>query len=174
MGHFRIGRVFISVLWLAVFSFLLGCQTIETREAAQGGDKGLEASAQSGFSEENLCSLLTKQEVGALLKKKMADPELSGDDCTYRVAQPSSLTEFRIQMSTDDGSGFNFNRQSGKDEGRKIKEVKGLGDAAYFDDSYLHVLKGNVWLIFMTTGTGQLPSEKVMKALAKKAADRLP
>ena len=174
MRHFGMGKVFFGVLWLSVLSFLLGCQTIETREKAQADDAGREASAQSTLSKANLCSLLSKKEVGTLLKKKMADPELSGDDCKYRVAQPSSLTEFSIQMSTDDGSGFNYNKESGRDQGRKIKEVKGIGDAAYFDDSYLHVLKGNVWLIFTTASTGQHPSEKVMKALAKKAVDRLP
>ncbi len=174
MKRFGMLKVFVGVLLLSVFSLMLGCQTVQTREAAQGADTEREASAQSTFNKDNLCSLLSKQEVGALLKKKIEDPEFSINECTYKVVQPSSLKEFSIQISTDDGSGFNYNKESGKDRGRKIREVKGIGDAAYFDDGHLHVLKGHVWLIFWTGSSGKHPSEKVMKALAKKAADRLP
>ncbi len=146
-----------------------------TQEASgQGAEAGSEVSVQSTFKKENLCSLLSKKEVGALLRKKMHDPEFFINQCTYKVVQPSALEEFSIEISYDDGSGFEYNRRSGREQGRKIKQVKDIGDAAYFDGGHLNVLKGHVWLIFWTGSTGKHPSEKVMKALAKKAVDRLP
>ncbi|MFZ2196759.1 MAG: hypothetical protein WAV13_03435 [Thermodesulfovibrionales bacterium] len=174
MKHFGKGKVFFSILWLSVFSFLLGCETIPIREAIQNDDTEPEVSVQSTFKKEDLCSLLSKQEVGALLKKKMEDPEFFINQCTYKVVQPSPLSEFSIEISFDDGSGFNYNKKSGKEQGRKIRDVKGIGDAAYFDGGHLNVIKGHVWLIFWTGSSGKHPEEKVMKALAKKAVDRLP
>jgi hypothetical protein len=152
----------------------LAAKQFKPARRPQGADTEREASAQSAFNKDNLCSLLSKQEVGALLKKNMEDPEFSINECTYKVVQPSSLKEFSIQISNDDGSGFNYNKESGRDRGRKIRDVKGIGDAAYFDGGHLNVLKGNNWLIFGTASAGQHPSEKVIKALAKKAVDRLP
>ncbi len=129
---------------------------------------------QSSFKREDLCSLLSKKEVGAILKKKMEEPEFFINQCKYKVVQPSALKEFSIEISYDDGSGFEYNRRSGREQGRKIRQVKDVGDAAYLDGEHLHVLKGHVWLIFWTGSSGKHPSEKVMKALAKRAVDRLP
>jgi hypothetical protein len=151
-------------------------QSGDTEQAGsvESVDTEREGSVQSIFKKEELCSLLSKKEVGALLKKKMEDPEFFINQCKYRVVQPSALSEFSIEISYDDGSGFEYNRRSGREQGRKIKQVKDIGDAAYFDGGHLNVLKGHVWLIFWTGSSGKHPSEKVMKALAKKAVDRLP
>ena len=174
MKYFGMGKVFFSILLLSVFSFIIGCETIPIREATQNDDAEQEVSVQSTFKKEDLCSLLSKQEVGALLKKKMEDPEFFINQCTYKVVQPSALSELSIEISFDDGSGFNYNKKSGRELGRKIREVKGIGDAAYFDGGHFSVIKGNIWLIFWTGSSGKHPSENVIKALAKKAVDRLP
>ncbi len=207
MKYFGMGKVLFSVLWLSVFSFMLSCQTVQTREETRSVDKEQavsvradekepaapaqpaitehetsvqsvdteqQQSVQSTFKKEDLCSLLSKKEVGALLKKKMEEPEFFINQCKYKVVQPSALKEFSIEISYDDGSGFEYNRRSGREQGRKIRQVKDVGDAAYLDGEHLHVLKGHVWLIFWTGSSGKHPSEKVMKALAKKAVDRLP
>jgi hypothetical protein len=163
-------KVFFSVLLLSVILCSVSCQTVPGGSVQQpaGG------SPAQTYRSEKLCSLLTKEEVGAVLKMKIAEPKFFVNECTYKPAQPSSFVGFNIQISKDDGSEFNYNKESGKKQGRKILEVKGIGDSAYFDDAFLNVLKGNVWLNFSTSSHGRHPSKEAIKTLAKKAVDRLP
>ena len=146
-----------------------GCETIP------GGAvrKPISGASADTYRSEKLCTLLTKEEVGAALKMKMAEPKFFVNECTFKPAQPSSLISFNIQISTDDGSQFNYNRESGKKQGRKIVDVRGIGDSAYFDDSFLNVLKGNVWLTFSTSSHGRQPTRATMKSLAGKAVERI-
>jgi len=146
-----------------------GCETIP------GGAvrKPISGASADTYRSEKLCTLLTKEEVGAALKMKMAEPKFFVNECTFKPAQPSSLISFNIQISTDDGSQFNYNRESGKKQGRKIVDVRGVGDSAYFDDSFLNVLKGNVWLNFSTASHGRHPTKAAIKALARRAVDRI-
>lgn len=168
-------KIFSSVLLLYVFLFSVSCQTVPNGKPVASGKAEQERPSLQTFRKENLCSLLTKEEVGTLLKRKMEDPKFFVNECTYKAVQPSPLIEFSIQISTDDGSGFNYNKESGKKQGRRIREVQGVGNAAYFDDAHFNVLKGNNWLNFGTAASsGHRPSEEVIKALAKKAVDRLP
>ncbi len=175
MKSFGLVKVFFSVLWLCVCLLTVSCHTVSGSNPVSSGKAEQERLSQQTFRKDNLCSLLTKEEVGALLKRKMEDPKFFVNECTYKAVQPSPLKEFSIQISTDDGSGFNYNKESGKKQGRKIREVQGIGNAAYFDDSHFNVLKGNNWLTFGTAAnSGDHPSEELIKALAKKAVDRLP
>jgi hypothetical protein len=160
------------------FPYLLSCIislctnvpiSLTNSKPVPSGKAEQERSSQQTFRIENLCSLLTKGGVGALLKRKMEDPKFFVNESTYKAVQPSPLKEFSISISTDDGSGFNYNKESGKKQGRRIREVQGIGKGAYFDDGHFHVLKGNHWLTFGTAASsGHHPPEEVIKALAKK------
>ena len=176
MKPFGMVKVFFRVLWPSVFLFTLSCQTVPSSKPVPSGQAEQVRTSQQTFRKENLCSLLTKEEVGAILKRKMEDPKFFVSHCTYKAVQPSPLEEFDIQISTDDGSGFNYNKESGRKQGRRIREVQGIGNAAYFDDASFNVLKGNYWLNFGTAASSpeHHPTEEVIKALAKKAVDRLP
>lgn len=160
-------KVFFSILITSIFLCLLSCQTVPGGSVQQIFGS---SPAQTSYRSEKLCTLLTKEEVGAVLKMEMAEPKFFVNECTYKPVKSSSFPGFSIQVSTDDGSGFNYNKESGKKQRRRIIEVKGIGDSAYFDDAFLNVLKGNVWLLF---SAGSNPSKEAMKTLAKKAVDRL-
>ena len=160
-----------------IYGALLSCFLLCTEgcETIPGGAvlKPISGASADTYRSEKLCTLLTKEEVGAALKMKMAEPKYFVNECTFKPAQPSSLISFNIQISTDDGSQFNYNRESGKKQGRKIVDVRGVGDSAYFDDSFLNVLKGNVWLAFSTSSHGRQPTRATMKSLAGKAIERI-
>ncbi len=163
------------VLLPTLFLITVNCQTVPGGKPASvdGTEQG--RSVQPPFNREKLCSLLTKEEVGAVVKQQMEAPKFFVNECTYRAVQPSSLKEFSIQISADDGTGFNYNRESGRKQGRRIREVPGIGKSAYFDDGHFHVLKGNSWLTFGSAAEyGHHPSEEMIKTLAKKAVDKLP
>ncbi len=175
MKPFGMVRVFFGVLWSCVFAFALSCQTVPSVKPVPSGQAEQERYSQQTFRKESLCSLLTKEEVGTALKRRVEDPKFFVNECTYKAGQPSPLKEFSIQISTDDGSGFNYNKESGKKQGRRVREVQGIGSSAYFDDAHFHVLKGNSWLTFGSAAeSGHHPSEEMTKTLAKKAVDRLP
>jgi hypothetical protein len=175
MKPFGIVRVFFSVLLLSMFCITVSCQTVPDGKPAPIVKTEQERSVQPSFNKEKLCSLLTKEEVGAVLKRKMEDPKFFVNECTYKVVQPSPVKEFTIQIETDNGTGFNYNKESGKRQGRRIREVQGIGSSAYFDDPYFHVLKGNSWLTFGLAQFERHPSsEEMIMNLAKKAVDRLP
>lgn len=162
-------KYFLGVLLTCALFCAAGCETIPDGAVR----KPYSGSSAEAYRSEKLCALLTKEEVGAVLKTKMAEPKFFANECTFKPAQPSSLISFNIQVSTDDGSQFSYNRESGKKQGRKIVDVRGIGDSAYFDDSFLNVLKGNVWLNFSTASHGRHPTKAAIKALAKKAVDRI-
>lgn len=162
-------KFFFGSLLTGILLCAAGCETIPGG-AVQKPFSGFSAET---YRSEKLCTLLTKEEVGAVLKAKMGEPKFFVNECTFKPAQPSPLISFNIQISTDDGSQFNYNRESGKKQGRRIMDVKGIGDSAYFDDSFLNVLKGNVWLNFSTASHGRHPTKTMIKALAKKAVDRI-
>jgi hypothetical protein len=175
MKLFSMTKTFFSILLPCVFLLAVSCQTVPSSNPVPSGQAEQERSSQQTFRKENLCSLLTKEEVGAVLKRKMEDPKFFVRTCTYKAVQPSPLKEFSISISTDDGSGFNYNKESAKKEGLRIREVQGIGNGAYFCYGHFHVLKGNHWLTFGTAASSEHhPSEEVIIALAKKAADRLP
>ncbi len=162
-------KYFFFVVLTSVLLCAAGCETIPGA-AVQKPFSG--ASAET-YRSEKLCTLLTKEEVGAALKTKMAEPKFFVNECTFKPAQPSSLISFNIQISADDGSQFNYNRETGRKQGRKIVEVRGIGDSAYFDDSFFNVLKGNVWLNFSTASHGRHPTKTTIKSLARKAIERI-
>ncbi|RPJ06576.1 MAG: hypothetical protein EHM36_06805, partial [Deltaproteobacteria bacterium] len=175
MKHLRMEKVMIGALLTSLFLIAVSCQTLPEGKPAPGGMTEQERPVRSTFNRERLCSLLTKEEVGAVLKQKMEEPKFFVSECTYRVVQPSPLKAFSIQISTDDGSGFNYNKESGKRQGRRVREVQGIGNGAYFDDAHFHVLKGNAWLTFgLATFERGPSSEEMITNLAKKAADRVP
>ena len=162
-------KLFLGALLTCALICAAGCETVP------GGAvrKPFGGALADAYRSDKLCTLLTKEEVGAVLKTKMAEPKFFVNECTFKPAQPSSLISFSIQISTDDGSQFNYNRESGKKSGRRIVDVRGIGDSAYFDDSFLNVLKGNVWLNFSTASHGRHPTKTAIKALAIKAVDRI-
>lgn len=174
MKHSGTGKIMLGALLMPLFLMAASCQTVSDGKPAGDGMAKHGPAAQPAFNRERLCSLLTKEEVGAVLKQRMEEPRFFVNECSYRVIQPSPIKEFSIQISKDDGSGFNYNRESGKRQGRRITEVQGIGSAAYFDDAHFHVLKGNSWLTFGLATFERNGSDEMIKALAKKAADRLP
>jgi len=176
MKHISMMKTFFAILLPYVFLFGVSCQTVTSSQSVSSGQAEQESSQRQTFRKENLCSLLTKEEVGAVLDRKMEDPKFFVNGCTYKVVQPSPLKEFRIKISTDDGSGFNYNKESAKKQGLRIREVQGIGNGAYFCYGHFNVLKGNKWLTFGTTASSPQhhPSEELIIVLAKKAADRLP
>ena len=168
-------NAFFGVLLPCFFLFAVSCQTVPRGTTVASGKTEQEGLPRQTFRKERLCSLLTKEEVGAVLNKKVEEPRFFVSECTYKVAQPSPLESFSISISTDDESGFNYNKESGKKMGRRVREVQDIGNSAYFDDGHFHVLKGNHWLTFSTRADfGHHPPEEVIKALAKKAVERLP
>jgi hypothetical protein len=175
MKPFGMIKVFFSVLLPSLFLITVSCQTVPDGKPAPIVKTEQERSVQPTFNREKLCSLLTKEEVGAVLKQKMEEPRFFVRECTYKAVQPSLLKEFSVSISTDDGSGFNYNKESGRKQDRRVREVQGIGNSAYFDDAHFHVLKGNSWLTFGSAAEfGHHPSEEMIKTLAKKAVDRLP
>ena len=102
--------------------------------------------------------------------------DASGNIAPNRVIKgPTTNLDGPAALSTDDGTGFSYNKESGRKQGRRVREVQGIGSSAYFDDAHFHVLKGNSWLTFGSAAeSGHHPSEEMIKTLAKIAIDRLP
>jgi hypothetical protein len=141
MNHSGMEKIMLGALLMPLFLMAASCQTVSDGKPPGDGMAEHGPAVQPAFNRERLCSLLTKEEVGAVLKQRVEEPRFFVNECSYRVIQPSPIKEFSIQISKDDGSGFNHNREFGRRQGRRIKEVQGIGSAAYFDDAHFHVLK---------------------------------
>ena|SRR5215813_8444155 len=119
------------------------------------------------------CSLLTRDEVGAVLGQPVTNAKLQRfprPNCSY-ILGDGSLTVF---VFTD------LSARGGFEAGKRMQDshtepVAGVGDQAYWSPGIktLNILKGNIYFTVQFYG---IPSGSLetMKALAQRAADRLP
>ena len=80
MKHSGMVKVFFSILIPSVFLCLMSCQTVPGASVQQT----VFGSNAETYRSKKLCTLLTKEEVGAALKIKMAEPEFFVNECTYK------------------------------------------------------------------------------------------
>lgn len=119
------------------------------------------------------CSLLTKEEVGTVLGQEVSDAKVRSSpkpNCQYSVGE-GSVTVF---VFTDPSAAGGF--QTGKTmQDVHTEVVTGVGNEAYWspDIKTLNVLKGNTYFTVQFYGVSSA-SKETMKALAQKAAARLP
>ena len=119
------------------------------------------------------CSLITKEEVGTVLGQEVSEAKVRSSprpNCQYSVGE-GSVTVFVFTDATAAG-GF----QAGKTmQDAHTEVVSGIGDEAYWspDIKTLNVLKGNIYFTVQFYGVSS-GSKETMKALAQKAASRLP
>ena len=119
------------------------------------------------------CSLLTKEEVGTVLGQEVSEVKVRSapkPNCQYSVGD-GAVTVF---VFTDPSAAGGF--QTGKTmQDVHTEAVTGLGNEAYWtpDIKTLNVLKGNVYFTVQFYGVSS-GSKETMKALAQKAATRLP
>ena len=119
------------------------------------------------------CSLLTKEEVGTVLGQEVSEAKVRSSpkpNCQYSVGE-GSVTVF---VFTDPSAAGGF--QTGKTmQDVHTEVVTGVGSEAYWspDIKTLNVLKGNIYFTVQFYGVSS-GSKETMKALAQKAATRLP
>lgn len=119
------------------------------------------------------CALLTKEEVGTVLGQEVSEAKVRTSprpNCQYSIGE-GSVTVF-VFTDTSAAGGF----QAGKTmQDAHTEVVSGVGNEAYWspDIKTLNVLKGNIYFTIQFYGVSS-GSKETMKALAQKAATRLP
>ncbi len=150
-----------------------GCETKKTGSAGQAAQKEMKKIA---FDPKNPCNLLTKEEVEAVMKQKVGEPQPQDYACSYESADSTKLSSLIFSLEDVEAAGlFKGMRETFKQSGAEVKEVEGVGDGAYFSHKMLHVLKGKYFFHFSSVGNeGYELTEEAIKSLAKTAMEKLP
>ena len=158
---------YICFVILLFFIFAAGCETKKTGAAK---DKKLV------FIPKNPCNLLTKEEVEAVMKQKVKEPQPQDYACTYESMDSVKFTSLLFMLEDVDAAElFKGMRQDFEKSGKPVKQVDGIADGAYFQGKDLHVLKGKFFFHFQSVGNeGCELGEEAIKSLAKTAVDKLP
>jgi hypothetical protein len=169
MKNLEIRRCFLSVVILLFLVFTVGCETKKSGSAKTGGQKIV-------FNPQNPCNLLTKDEVEAVMKQKVKEPEPQAYACTYESVDSVKFTSLIFSLEHTDAAGlFKGMREHFEKTGQQVKPVEGVGDGAFFQGKELHVLKGKYFFHFQSSGNEAYElREDAIKSLAKTGVDKLP
>jgi hypothetical protein len=124
------------------------------------------------------CALITTEDVTAATGRKdfgHARPKDGGTSCRYASSR-GSVTVWVVESQTrKDFDGFH---KLLADQGKRVEEVSGVGDAAYFWDDRLYVQVGTHGLTVQVAANELQPAapgatRPAVIALARKGADRL-
>lgn len=141
----------------------IGCNSDSSGEAAAPGNKASGSTANAL----DVCSLLSKEDVGAVIGEAIVEVEANGDTCSYQTedAMASSVEiEVRQTGAADEMQAAQDAAGVLGDMGADVKDAKGaegelgellseasssvsgIGDEAFFGaNQQLHVLKNNVY-----------------------------
>lgn len=149
----------------------------------------------SGGSGYKPCDLLTREEVEAVLGEAIEAPETSitGNPlgqtlCMYSAAAENSFAYVQLSIirEKDIMEALRKSGQSAKKlytegkalyEAGKVRDVPGIGDAAYREGATLTLLSGGTLMSVSALVKGTQPADlstDILKSLAQKALDRLP
>ena len=137
-----------------------------------------EASAPSGASGIDPCSLITKAEAEATLGKTVGEPDrtpqsFSGDWCAYQAVGAADTVVIGVERGV---SAEGFKSQAEEESGMEVTPVPDLGDEAYSALS-VYVRKGDIFLTVSIDAGDFTTLEDRTKAtvqLAQMAVARLP
>ena len=133
----------------------------------------------------NPCPILTKEEVGAVMKVVIEDAEPANGGCSYYTGKPEYMAfDVFAETPNDPLKGFKDAKKEHEDGAKKyggfVKEIKGLGDFAFYRgetnsaEKWLFVLKGKHLFTFAARQPGMdRISEEGIKALAGKALEKI-
>lgn len=162
-------RIFVGFSCLAALAavlFAAGCGS----SSSGGGAGQTSTTALISKQANNLdpCSLLSKDDVAAVIGQHVADPKRSGTSCSYDSTDASKFESLLVVAQA--GTRDDFAYQKKVLGGDKTRDVNGVGDAAAFlTDTQIVVLKNDV--LINITGFG-IPGDQ-LPVLAKKAADQV-
>ena len=164
-----------GVLWaglvvvvLIAFLVAAGCDTGKTGSAGK-------AKQELVFDPKNPCNILTKEEVEAVIKQKVKDPQPQDYACTYESADSQKFTSLIFSLEDADAAGlFKGMKELFEKSGKPVKAVEGMGDGAFVYEKELHVLKGKYFFHFQSSGNkGYELDEDAIRHLARTAVDKL-
>jgi hypothetical protein len=169
-------RICLGLILLGSLALYSGC---DTKKA--GSDR---PPVKISFDPKKPCNLWTKEEVEAVMKKKIKEPETGDYFCTYTSVDHSTSTSLNIMITEETGS-FNEAKESAQNSGWLLKQVEGIGEGAFFLDydkehkdqklRFLEVHRKNyVFSINSTATDGHTLSDEALIILAKKAFEKLP
>ena len=164
-----VGLIVIVLLALLV---TIGCDTNKNGSVDKAGQK----IKKIVFDPKNPCNLLTKDELEAVIKQKVRDPQPQDYACTYESVDSKKFTSLIFSLEAGDATGLLFSgmRNRFEESGKPVKQVAGVGDGAYFYEKALNVLKGRYIFHFQSSGNaGYELNEDVIKNLAKMVVDKL-
>jgi hypothetical protein len=164
MGTANGMKVCLVILMLGFFFIGTGCETGKT------GAVGQAKSPEKKNDLNNPCELLSKKEVGAVLKQELEEPKRDDIICTYESVQRSPSVFLNLQLNPVDPAMFMQNRKDFTGKG-SFKPVDGIGDNAYFFNGQLNILAKDRGLSMRIEG--DQPSEDDLLMLAKKAVERI-
>jgi hypothetical protein len=155
----------LMVIVLIALLVALGCDTSKTGRVGQ----------KLVFDPKNPCNILTKDEVEAVIKQKVKDPQPQNYACTYESVDSKKFTSLIFSLEATDAAGlFKGMRDHFEKSGKPVKQVAGVGAGAFFYERELHILKGNYFFHFLSSGNeGYELNEDAIRTLAKTAVDKL-
>ena len=168
----RTGILWFGLSVIATLALLvaLGCDTGRSGSADKTGEQKI------AFDPKNPCSILTKDEVEAVIKQKVKDPSPQEYACTFETIDAKKFTRIILSLDSVNDPEFLFNgmRDRFKESGRPVKPVAGVGEGAFFYEKALHVLKKRYIFHFQSSGNeGYELTEEAITNLARTAVDKL-
>ncbi len=181
----RRSMTLVTLLIVGGFLFTAGCGGAPTATAnaqpvaAQGAAPAVAKTSAAAEKPVNLdaCSLLTKEEVGEAIGKPVTPiVESTGTaaSCAYHDAthQPNKFLGLIVYAVTPSEARGAF--EAMKSSERKQVAVPGIGDDAYWDETFgLHVVKGGYEIGISVSEPG-VDELKAARTLAPKVLSRLP
>ncbi len=172
MKHIEIRWSFISAVILLLLVFVVGCGTQKAGSPTGFGQK----IKRIIFNPKNPYNLLKKDEVEAVMKQKVKEPQPQDYTCTYESVDSVKFTSLIFSLEDADAAGlFKGMREYFEKSGKPVKPVERVGDGAFFREKELHALKGKYFFHFQSSGNeGYELGEEAIKSLTRTAIDKLP
>ena len=192
-----------TVLLCSLALIAFGCNSSSSSEAttSRAETSGSTANASQATVAIDVCSLVSKEDVGAAIGEKIVQTEVKGDICIYETEDVASSVEIEVKRN-DAAAEMQSARDVAKILGKlggEMKDAKGaegdvgemlakdsasvsgIGDEAFFGaNEQLFVLKNNVYFTVLPpimrprTGSGNpmLKAEE-KRAMAKSIAQKV-
>ncbi len=191
----------VLLCFLALIAF--GCNSNSSSEAtaSRAETSGSTANASQATVAIDVCSLVSKEDVGAAIGEKIVQTEVKGDICIYETEDVASSVEIEVKRN-DAAAEMQSARDVAKILGKlggEMKDAKGaegdvgemlakdsasvsgIGDEAFFGaNEQLFVLKNNVYFTVLPpimrprTGSGNpLLKAEEKRAMAKSIAQKV-
>ena len=170
--------ILVSFILATAIIAAVGCdnKSGKAKNAAQPSVKKV------AFDPKDPCPLLTKEEVGAVLKRQVIEASADDGRCTY-YSNETTYTSFGLTVQTPpEGAAAYFkllrDAPSG-DKERIVKKIEGTGEGAYYElsgakDRTIYSYQGKYFVFFtVSRNDGGDISDEGMRELAKKAMDRI-